>query len=203
MSSHLTHGKNNQKKKKKNNNKKKKKKDGSSIEEAGAPGSANDEYKETVVCIPDLSHTGIRTALAESSGGNIGKNVRKAVTEEYPADDQHALKVLSTQDMSKPVSTASQTIARLQNTRSPLKQSPPKTPYGEFTRRVVLVNSPSMEDPFVNERGKLEKTTKVHELVYNRRMQMPHSRRKTRFTKDILKQLKSDREEFARRVPGV
>jgi hypothetical protein len=51
-----------------------------------------------------------------------------------------------------------------------------------------------MEDPFINSAGKKEKPTRVHELVYNKRMQLPHSRRKTRFAREILAKMKEDKE---------
>jgi hypothetical protein len=79
------------------------------------------DESETVVVIPDLSHTGIRTILTDNSGGNIGKNLRNTVMQVYPAEDQRVVKSLYTKDMSQPISTASRTIRQLQKSRSPKK----------------------------------------------------------------------------------
>jgi hypothetical protein len=127
------------------------------------------------------------------------------VTAVYPASDQRVLKNLLTQDMSQPISTASKTMRQVQRP----KKSPSKASPGSFggntantpTRSVVLVNTFTMEDPFINSRGVRESPTKVHELVYNRRMQLPHSRRKTRFAMEILKKMKEDKEEFSASIP--
>ena len=170
------------------------------------PGGWRDN-EETVVVIPDLMHTGIRTSLTDMSGGNIGRHMKTAVNTVYPASDQRAVKTLLTQDMSQPISTASRTMRQVQRP----KKSPTKAKSGSIagslgsstspTRSVVLVNTSTMEDPFINSRGVRDAPTRVHELVYNRRMQLPHSRRKTRFAREIMRKMKEDKEEFSASIP--
>lgn len=58
-----------------------------------------------------------------------------------------------------------------------------------------------MEDPYLDASGKVGRPTRVHELVYNRRAMMPHSRRKDRFAKEILQGMKRDEEEAKLRIP--
>ena len=49
--------------------------------------------------------------------------------------------------------------------------------------------------------GRVTRPTKLHELVYNKRAMMPHSRRKARFAKEILREMKREEEEAKMRMP--
>jgi len=67
-------------------------------------------------------------------------------------------------------------------------------------KNVVQVNTTNHKDPFVNKNGEVV-NTKLHDLVYSKRMGMPHSQRKTRYTQEILKKMREDTAEFSARIP--
>ncbi|GMH82955.1 hypothetical protein TL16_g09435 [Triparma laevis f. inornata] len=163
---------------------------------------------EDYIFIPNLSHTGIVTTLVDPSFP-IGVKVQSAVKSVYPKSEQKQLMDSLNLDLSKPVTTVTSNLTQISPTQrvtSPLRsqgrsqtgrssrQSPQK-------RNVVLTNTLSMEDPYLDHNGRVAKPTKLHELVYNRRMMQPKSRRKTREAKEILKTMKRDLEEAKLKIP--
>ena len=155
----------------------------SSISNQPSPSASSEDY----IFIPNLSHTGIVTSLVDLSSP-IGVKVQSAVKGVYPQKEQKMLMDSKLLDLAKPVTTVTSHLPNTLNKKSYTSASPQK-------RNVVLTGTMTMEDPYLDHEGRVTKPTKVHELVYNKRMMMPHSRRKTRFAREILSTMKRDLEE--------
>lgn len=170
---------------------------------------------DDTVYVPALHHTGVRTGFS-GAGARVGRNVKKAVRESFPAGDQRAVHSLKNTDVSRTVRGGATKGAGASGKRKG---------GGTKGRNVVLVSSfqggvgvagsngssvgtPPVgetssftyEDPFIDANGR-QTTTKVHELIYSNRMKLPHAMRKTRYTQEILRQIKNDVQEFKSRIP--
>mmetsp|Transcript_27579 Transcript_27579/g.55135 ORF Transcript_27579/g.55135 Transcript_27579/m.55135 type:complete len:235 (+) Transcript_27579:48-752(+) len=159
---------------------------------------------EDYVFIPDLRHTGLQTSLLDPASP-IGDKVQLAVKTVYPKDEQKQFMDSKLMDLAKPVTTVTTSLNRFSSgPGSPGSLSPSQRRVLARTlshkRNVVLTNTSTLEDPYVDSGGRVTRPTKVHELVYNRRAMMPHSRRKERFAKDILRDMKREEEEAKMRM---
>ncbi|GMI14059.1 hypothetical protein TrVE_jg2948 [Triparma verrucosa] len=161
----------------------------SSISNQPSSSASSEDY----IFIPNLSHTGIVTSLVDPSSP-IGVKVQSAVKGVYPQKEQKMLMDSKLLDLAKPVTTVTSHLPNTLNKKSYTSASPQK-------RNVVLTGTMTMEDPYLDHEGRVTKPTKVHELVYNKRMMMPHSRRKTRFAREILSTMKRDLEEAKLKIP--
>ncbi len=168
-----------------------------SLKYSTTPQTAHYNYDSDVIYVPDLSHTGV--TLSMSQGEMVGKNVKKAVRSRYPGGDHRAMMTMREKDVAKTGKSKT-----LRSTLSTMSAASSKSPYGappvSPIRKVVLVNTTDLDDPYIDSRGRNVKT-KVHDLVYNKMFASPHRRRKTRFTGDLVKRLRDEREEFESRIP--
>jgi hypothetical protein len=177
-----------------------------------SPKNSRSLLEEEVIYIPDLTHTGLRSALINGGLGlPIGKNMRNAVGKTYPRDEQRGVKnnALSL-DMGSNLNESSGGGGL--GSTNPYGTSPSKSRQGFLTsssqspvndstlRKKVVVNS--SDNAYLDKNGDCPPSTRVHDLIYSKRNQLPVPKRRDNEARRIIGGMREDWAAFKRGKGG-